>query len=110
MAVLARGFWHAHMSWIFDRDMCNQQRFAPDLLADEDVVRANKYFWVLDTEAALGEATRDGTVTSQVVNERVQVRKAHSLIGQGLRPAQSSAGMGAGSGESRCRWCGPGRH
>lgn len=38
------------------------------------------------TEAALGEDTRDGTVTSQVVNERVQVRKAHSLIGQVYDP------------------------
>jgi len=38
------------------------------------------------TEAALGEDTRDGTVTSQVVSERVQVRKAHSLIGQVYDP------------------------
>ena len=38
------------------------------------------------TEAALDEDTRDGTVTSQVVNERVQVRKAHSLIGQVYGP------------------------
>ena len=38
------------------------------------------------TEAALDEDTRDGTVTSQVVNERVQVRKAHSLIGQVYDP------------------------
>ena len=34
------------MGWIFDRDMSNQQRFAPDLLADKDIVRVNKYFWV----------------------------------------------------------------
>jgi len=38
------------------------------------------------TEAALDEDTRDGTGMSQVVNERVQVRKAHSLIGQVYDP------------------------
>ena len=38
------------------------------------------------TEAVLDEDTRDGTVTSQVVNDRVQVRKAHSLIVQVYDP------------------------
>ena len=28
-AALARGFWHAHMGWIFNRDLTNQRRFAP---------------------------------------------------------------------------------
>ena len=32
--AVAKGFWHAHMGWIFNRDLTNQQRFAPDLLAD----------------------------------------------------------------------------
>ena len=39
------------------------------------------------TEAALDEDTRDSTVTSQVVNERAQVREAQLLIGQGPRPS-----------------------
>src|SRR5947209_18473179 len=33
------------------------------------------------TETTLGEDTRSGIVVSQVGKERVQVRKAHSLIG-----------------------------
>ncbi len=33
------------------------------------------------TETTLGEDTRDGILVSQVGKERVQVRKAHSLIG-----------------------------
>ena len=33
-AALARGFWHAHLGWILDRDLTNPERFAPDLLAD----------------------------------------------------------------------------
>ena len=40
--ALAKGFWHAHMGWLFDRDNTNQQRFAPDLLADKDIVRVDK--------------------------------------------------------------------
>ena len=34
------------MGWLFDRDNTNQKRFAPDLLADKDIVRIDKYFWV----------------------------------------------------------------
>jgi stearoyl-CoA desaturase (delta-9 desaturase) len=35
--ALARGFWHAHMGWLFGRDNTNVDRFAPDLLADKDI-------------------------------------------------------------------------
>jgi stearoyl-CoA desaturase (delta-9 desaturase) len=35
--ALARGFWHAHLGWILDRDMTNPARFAPDLAADPDI-------------------------------------------------------------------------
>ena len=63
MAALAKGFWHAHMGWIFDRDMSNQQRFAPDLLADKDIVRANKYFWVWTMASVLGPAVIGGLIT-----------------------------------------------
>ena len=38
------------------------------------------------TETTLGEDTRDGIVVSQVGKERVQVRKAHSLIGRVYDP------------------------
>ncbi|MCS7483501.1 acyl-CoA desaturase [Umezawaea endophytica] len=36
-AGLAKGFWHAHMGWLFERVSTNAERFAPDLLADEDI-------------------------------------------------------------------------
>jgi len=38
------------------------------------------------TEATLGEDTRGNAVVSQVASKRVQVRKAHSLIGQVYDP------------------------
>jgi len=44
--AIAKGFWHAHMGWLFDRDTTNKQRFAPDLLADKDIVRVAKLFWL----------------------------------------------------------------
>ena len=46
-----QGFWHAHMGWLFDRDMTNADRFAPDLLADRDIGRVDRLFplWVVVT-------------------------------------------------------------
>jgi len=63
VAALSKGFWHAHMGWIFDRDSTNQQRFAPDLLADKDIARQNKYFWVWTLASIFGPALIGGLVT-----------------------------------------------
>jgi stearoyl-CoA desaturase (Delta-9 desaturase) len=57
--ALARGFWHSHMGWLFDRDQTNEERFTPDLLADRDIVRVDRLFvlWSVLTllvPAALG--------------------------------------------------------
>lgn len=51
--ALLRGFWHAHMGWMFKRDVTNYQRFAPDLLADQDLKIVNRFFalWIV---ASLG--------------------------------------------------------
>jgi stearoyl-CoA desaturase (delta-9 desaturase) len=35
--AVAKGFWHAHVGWLFDRNHTNPARFAPDLLADPDI-------------------------------------------------------------------------
>jgi stearoyl-CoA desaturase (delta-9 desaturase) len=35
--ALTKGFWHAHLGWIFNRNLTNQARFAPDLLDDQDI-------------------------------------------------------------------------
>ena len=51
--ALARGFWHAHMGWLFDRDKTNARRFAPDLLADRDIAAVDRQF-VLLTVVSLG--------------------------------------------------------
>jgi stearoyl-CoA desaturase (delta-9 desaturase) len=45
--ALVRGFWHAHMGWLLERDKTNAERFAPDLLADRDIVRVDDSFmWI----------------------------------------------------------------
>jgi stearoyl-CoA desaturase (delta-9 desaturase) len=47
--ALTKGMWHAHMGWLFDRQMSNPQRYAPDLLKDSAVSRTSDLFglWVL---------------------------------------------------------------
>jgi stearoyl-CoA desaturase (Delta-9 desaturase) len=47
--ALARGFWHAHMGWLFGRDKTNVDRFAPDLEADHDIRVVDRLFpvWVV---------------------------------------------------------------
>ncbi|WP_026421481.1 acyl-CoA desaturase [Actinokineospora inagensis] len=46
--ALVRGFWHAHMGWLFGRDRTNVDRFAPDLAADADLRAVDRLFplWV----------------------------------------------------------------
>src|SRR5947199_3049502 len=45
-SALLRGFWHAHMGWMFSREVTNADRFAPDLVADDDLRTVNRYFWL----------------------------------------------------------------
>jgi stearoyl-CoA desaturase (delta-9 desaturase) len=46
--ALAKGFWHAHMGWMFGRDKTNVDRFAPDLEADRGIRIVDRLFplWV----------------------------------------------------------------
>jgi stearoyl-CoA desaturase (delta-9 desaturase) len=44
-----RGFWHAHMGWLFDTDITNSLLFAKDLLQDPLILKLNRLYlvWVL---------------------------------------------------------------
>ena len=44
---LTKGLWHAHIGWLFDIEQTDQERFAPDLLADRDIARVSRLFPVL---------------------------------------------------------------
>jgi stearoyl-CoA desaturase (delta-9 desaturase) len=61
--ALARGFWHAHMGWMFGRELTNAARFAPDLLADPDIQRVNRWFPALTAVTLLAPALIGGLAT-----------------------------------------------
>jgi stearoyl-CoA desaturase (delta-9 desaturase) len=61
--ALARGFWHSHMGWLFDRDKTNAQRFTPDLLADRDIVRVDRLFVLWSVLTLLLPAALGGLLT-----------------------------------------------
>jgi len=42
--ALTKGLWHAHIGWLFDIEQTNQERFAPDLIADRDIVKVDQLF------------------------------------------------------------------
>jgi stearoyl-CoA desaturase (Delta-9 desaturase) len=57
--ALAKGFWHAHMGWMFERVSTNADRFAPDLQADRElrVIDRLAPWWIVASlvlPAALG--------------------------------------------------------
>src|SRR5882757_1104186 len=45
---LTRGLYHAHVGWLFDQEQTPQHKYAPDLLADRDIVKISRHFptWV----------------------------------------------------------------
>ena len=43
-AGVAKGLFFAHVGWMLRRETTNRQRFAPDLLADRDISRVDRWF------------------------------------------------------------------
>jgi stearoyl-CoA desaturase (delta-9 desaturase) len=54
--ALTRGLWWSHVGWLFDRHKTYTSRYAPDLLADADIVRIDRLFpvWALSSLALPG--------------------------------------------------------
>ncbi|XGP73903.1 acyl-CoA desaturase [Actinokineospora auranticolor] len=61
--ALAKGFWHAHMGWVFDRKLTNAERFAPDMLADTDIRRVDRQFGLWTAVTLLAPALLGGLIT-----------------------------------------------
>ncbi|MCW2501826.1 MAG: stearoyl-CoA 9-desaturase [Actinomycetia bacterium] len=57
-AGLIRGFWHAHMGWLFEREQASTRRWAPDLIADRDLVWVHRLFPVI----AVGSLALPGVI------------------------------------------------
>ncbi|MFG1646263.1 acyl-CoA desaturase [Amycolatopsis sp. NPDC049252] len=62
-SALLRGFWHAHMGWMFGREVTNADRFAPDLVADADLRVVNRFFWLWITLSLALPAVLGGLIS-----------------------------------------------
>jgi stearoyl-CoA desaturase (delta-9 desaturase) len=62
-AALARGFWHSHMGWLFERDTTNEERFTPDLLGDRDIRMVDRLFVLWTVLTLLLPAALGGLIT-----------------------------------------------
>jgi stearoyl-CoA desaturase (delta-9 desaturase) len=60
---LTKGLFHAHVGWLFGRELSNRERFAPDLLADRDIRRTSALFPLLAAASVLGPALMGGLLT-----------------------------------------------
>ncbi|HEX8346603.1 MAG TPA: acyl-CoA desaturase [Actinoplanes sp.] len=61
--ALTKGLFHAHLGWMFSRELSNRERFAPDLMADKDIARVDKLFGSLVLFSLFGPALIGGLVT-----------------------------------------------
>jgi stearoyl-CoA desaturase (Delta-9 desaturase) len=61
--ALAKGFWHAHMGWLFERDKTNAERFAPDLLRDRDISMVDRMFVPMMATTLLLPGVLGGLIT-----------------------------------------------
>jgi stearoyl-CoA desaturase (Delta-9 desaturase) len=61
--ALAKGLWHAHLGWMFSRELSNRARFAPDLLADPDVRRVDRLFPAIVAFSLLAPTALGGLIT-----------------------------------------------
>lgn len=62
-SALAKGFWHSHMGWLFERNMTNVDRFAPDLVKDRPLDRVNRLFPLWTVATFLLPALLGGLIT-----------------------------------------------
>jgi stearoyl-CoA desaturase (delta-9 desaturase) len=60
---LTKGLFHAHMGWLFHRELSNRDRFAPDLVADKDIQKVDKLFGAIVATSMLLPALIGGLVT-----------------------------------------------
>jgi stearoyl-CoA desaturase (delta-9 desaturase) len=60
---LTKGLWYSHTGWLFHREMSNRERFAPDLVADPDIQRVDKWFPYFVAGSALLPALIGGLAT-----------------------------------------------
>jgi stearoyl-CoA desaturase (delta-9 desaturase) len=60
---LSKGLLYAHMGWMFDADRTNREKYAPDLVKDDDVVKLHKWFGPLALTSLLLPGILGGLLT-----------------------------------------------
>jgi stearoyl-CoA desaturase (Delta-9 desaturase) len=61
--AIVKGFWHAHMGWVLNRDTSNVDRFAPDLAKDPVIVKIDRWFLLWTTLTLTLPALLGGLIT-----------------------------------------------
>jgi stearoyl-CoA desaturase (delta-9 desaturase) len=61
--AVMRGFWHSHFGWLMRHRRSNPARFAPDLLADPDIVRINRQFGMWTAVSLVAPAALGGMIS-----------------------------------------------
>ena len=61
-----RGLWHAHIGWLAQPELTENTRWAPDLVADPDLVRVNRRFGTLTVLTFALPAVLGGLITWSV--------------------------------------------
>ena len=58
-----RGLWHAHIGWLSAPELTDNERWAPDLVADKDIMRIHKRFGTLTLLSFALPALLGGLIT-----------------------------------------------
>ena len=63
LPALLKGMWYAHVGWLFGPEQTNQERYAPDLLKDKDLVAIERLFPLWTTLSLLLPGVLGGLIT-----------------------------------------------
>ena len=57
--ALLKGFWFAHLGWMFDLEHTNREKYTPDLMADRDIRTVDRLFplWLRDLAGRAGRCS-----------------------------------------------------
>jgi stearoyl-CoA desaturase (delta-9 desaturase) len=63
LPALIKGFWYAHIGWLFDEMHTNREKYTPDLMADKDLRRISALFPLWFAVSLLAPAAIGGLVS-----------------------------------------------
>ena len=61
--ALMKGLFWAHLGWLFDTELTNKNKYAPDLVADKDISRISRLFPVIAGASVFAPAILGGLIT-----------------------------------------------